>query len=115
MIRHLGPRVDLDGLLADAREEGREVRVVRAAGTKAATLVAFADALDLPAWFGGNLDALADCLDQLARDASGEWELVVDRFAPLARADPRAAAALGDLLAEVAVAHPRFHVTVVER
>ncbi|MGL5851627.1 MAG: barstar family protein [Phycicoccus sp.] len=115
MIRDLGPRVDLDGLVADAREEGRVVRVVRAADTKTATLDAFAAALDLPAWFGGNLDALADCLDQLARDASGEWELVVDGLAPLTRADPRAAAVLREVLAEVALAHPRFHVTVVDR
>ncbi|MGL4745429.1 MAG: barstar family protein [Dermatophilaceae bacterium] len=115
MIRHLGPRVDLDGLLADACAERREVWVVRASETKAGTLGAFADALDLPAWFGGNLDALADCLDQFARDAPGEGELVVDRLAALSSADPAAAAALQELLAEVARAYPRFHVTVVDR
>ena len=62
MIRHLGPHTDVEGLVADAREEGREVHVVHAGPTKEATLAAFADTLDFPAWFGGNLDALADCL-----------------------------------------------------
>lgn len=115
MIRHLGPLADLDGLLADAREEGREVRVVRATDTKAGTLEAFADVLDFPAWFGGNLDALADCLHHLASTTAGEWELVVDGTAALSREDPRTAAVLRGLLGEVALAHPRFHVTVVDR
>ncbi len=115
MIRHLGPRTDVDGLVADALEEGREVHVVNAGPTKEATLAAFAQALDFPAWFGGNLDALADCLGHLARTAQGEWELVVDGVAELAQDDPFAFAGLSGLLGEVALAHPRFHVTVVDR
>ena len=115
MIRHLGPHTDVDGLVADAREEGREVHVVVAGATKGATLTAFAEALDFPAWFGGNLDALADCLGHLARTAEGEWELVVDGVADLSRDDPFAFAELSGLLGEVALTHPRFHVTVVDR
>ncbi len=115
MIRHLGPRTDVVGLLADAREEGREVHLVRAGPTKEATLAAFAEALDFPAWFGGNLDALADCLGHLARTTEGEWELVVDGVAELAGEDPFAFAGLSGLLGEVAARHPRFHVTVVDR
>jgi hypothetical protein len=115
MIRHLGPHTDVEGLVADAREEGREVHLVEAGPTKEATLAAFAEALDFPAWFGGNLDALADCLGHLARTADGEWELVVDGVAELARDDPFAFAALSGLLGEVAMSHPRFHVTVVDR
>jgi barstar (barnase inhibitor) len=115
MIRHLGPHTDVAGLVADALEEGRAVHVVHAGPTKESTLAAFAEALDFPAWFGGNLDALADCLGHLARTAPGEWELVVDGVAELARDDPFAFAALTGLLGEVALAHPRFHVTVVER
>ena len=57
------------------------MHVVHAGPTKEATLAAFAEALDFPAWFGGNLDALADCLGHLARTAEGEWELVVDGVA----------------------------------
>ena len=115
MIRHLGPQTDVEGLVADAREEGREVHVVRAGPTKEATLAAFAEALDFPAWFGGNLDALADCLGHLARTAQGEWELVVDGVAALSRDDPFAFAGLSGLLGEVALSHPHFHVTVVDR
>ena len=115
MIRRLGPHTDVEGLVADAREEGREVHVVHAGPTKEATLAAFAQALDFPAWFGGNLDALADCLGHLARTAEGEWELVVDHVAELARDDPFAFAGLSGLLGEVAPSHPRFHVTVVDR
>ena len=115
MIRWLGPHTDVEGLVADALEEGREVHVVNAGPTKEATLAAFAQALDFPAWFGGNLDALADCLGHLARTAQGEWELVVDGVAELARDDPFAFAGLSGLLGEVASSHPRFHVTVVDR
>ena len=115
MIRHLGPRTDVEGLVADAREEGREVHVVVAGPTKEATLAAFSEALDFPAWFGGNLDALADCLGHLARTAEAEWELVVDGVAGLAHDDPFAFADLSGLLGEVAGAHPGFHVTVVDR
>ena len=115
MIRHLGPHTDVEGLVADAREEGREVHVVVAGPTKQATLAAFADVLDFPAWFGGNLDALADCLRHLARTVDGDWELVVDGVAELAREDPFAFAGLSGLLGEVALSNPRFHITVVER
>ncbi|HET7821153.1 MAG TPA: barstar family protein, partial [Ornithinibacter sp.] len=94
---------------------GREVEVVHAGPTKEATLAAFAEALDFPAWFGGNLDALADCLGHLARTAPGETELVVDGVAELAREDPFAWADLRGLLGELASSHPRFHVTVIDR
>jgi hypothetical protein len=115
MIRHLGPHTDVAGLVADAREEGREVHVVQAGPTKESTLAAFAEELDFPTWFGGNLDALADCLHHLARTEPGEWELVVDGVAELGRADPRAMAGLRGVLGEVALAHPRFSITVVDR
>ena len=101
MIRHLGPHTDVEGLVADAREEGREVHVVLAGPTKEATLAAFAEALDFPG--------------HLARTAEAEWELVVDGVAGLAHDDPFAFADLSGLLGEVAGAHPGFHVTVVDR
>ena len=115
MIRELGPWTDLDALVADAEAVGREVRVVHAGPTKEATLAAFADALDFPAWFGGNLDALADCLGHLARTTPGELEVVVDGAAELAREDPFASAGLRGLLGERAARPPRFHVTVIDR
>ena len=44
--------------------------VVHARPDKAASIAAFARALALPDWFGGNLDALADALQDLADAAS---------------------------------------------
>ena len=86
--------VDLPGLLADASlagayhvEPGARASVVEAARLlghefaaidlvgctdKAQVLQRFAGALDFPDWFGGNWDALADCLDDLSwRPADG--------------------------------------------
>jgi len=119
VIRHLGPGADVEALVAAALEQGREVHVVRAAATKESTLAAFADTLDFPAWYGANLDALADCLGHLARRTDPEdrpaWQLVVDGVAGLGREDPRALAGLCDVLRDIAASHPRFHVTVVDR
>lgn len=115
MIRFLGPEVDLDGLVADAVEEGREVRVVHAGPTKELTLEAFAEALDFPGWFGHNLDALSDCLEYLARTATGEWEIVVDDIAELGRADWVAMAGIRGVLGELVLKYPTINVTYIER
>ena len=88
--------------------------VVHARPDKAASIAAFARALALPDWFGGNLDALADALQDLA-DAASErdttLEVVWDDVARLRAHDPDAADAIADVLAEVALDHP--HVRVV--
>lgn len=115
MIRHLGPHVDLDGLVADAIEEGRTVRVVSARPAKAASLRAFAEVLALPGWFGHNLDALYDALDDLLEGAGGSWELVWDNVAALREEDPASAAAIDDILTELSSRYPAFHVTVIDR
>ena len=115
MIRTLGPKVDLAGLIADAEAEGREVHLVRAGATKAQTLAAFASALDFPGWFGHNLDALADCLDHLASRATQPWELIVDQLATLAAKDHRAYVGISVLLADLAFKHPTWQVTLIDR
>lgn len=115
MIRTLGPKVDLDGLVADAREEGREVHLVRAGATKAATLEAFAEALDFPGWFGHNLDALADCLEHLAEASAQPWELVVDDLAALRDRDDSAYTGIRLVLADLVLRHPSFQVSLIER
>lgn len=114
-MRVLGDQVDLDGLVADAVEEGRLVQVVQGAPTKAATLEAFSEALNFPEWFGMNLDALADCLDTLARESEGDWEIVWDGAAELRRSDPRAATGIESVLAELDEDHPSVHVTIIDR
>ncbi|MCA0336521.1 MAG: barstar family protein [Actinobacteria bacterium] len=115
MIRTLGPQVDLDGLVADALEEGREVHLVRAAASKQATLEAFAEALSFPGWFGHNLDALADCLDHLLATATAPWELILDEAAVLRRADDRAYDGIRAVLADLALRHPSSNLTVIDR
>lgn len=114
-MRVVGDRVDLDGLIADAVEEGRQVQVVRGGATKAATLEAFSHELNFPEWFGMNLDALADCLDTLARESEGEWEIVWDDAAALRDADPRAAAGIESVLRDLDEEHPSVHVTIINR
>ncbi|MFW5474438.1 barstar family protein [Knoellia sp. CPCC 206450] len=114
-MRVLGDRVDLDGLVADAVEEGRQVQVVHGRATKAETLEAFSEALNFPEWFGMNLDALADCLDTLARESDGDWEIVWDDAAELRRTDPRAATGIESVLAELDEVHPSVHVTIIDR
>jgi len=114
-MRVLGDRVDLEGLVADAVEEGRQVQVVRGRATKSETLEAFSEALNFPEWFGMNLDALADCLDTLARESGGEWEIVWDEAAALRRDDPRAATGIESVLAELDEEHPSVHVTIIDR
>ncbi|KRE43012.1 barstar family protein [Knoellia sp. Soil729] len=114
-MRVIGDKVDLAGLLADAVEEGRQVQVVRGRATKQATLEAFSQELNFPEWFGMNLDALADCLDTLARESEGEWEIVWDGVADLRREDPRAASGIEGILREIDEEFPRVHVTLIDR
>jgi RNAse (barnase) inhibitor barstar len=114
-MRYLGDKVDLEGLVADAVEEGREVQVVRAGTTKAESLEAFSEVLNFPAWFGMNLDALADCLDTLARESEGEWEIVWDGVRRLKEDDPFTLASIQGILGELQESHPQVHVTIIER
>lgn len=137
MIRILGEHTDVAGLLADAAEEGRTPVLVEAAphtevasagapsagadapdaaaGRKGDALDAFAAALGFPDWWGRNLDAFADCLDDYAHDLDSDVELVWDRVAALRAADPGTAGAVVEILTETQERYPRLHVTVVER
>ncbi|WP_369046516.1 barstar family protein [Sinomonas sp. P10A9] len=56
-------------------ESGQRSVVVPAAASKHEVLVAFGKALHLPEYYGTNLDALNDCLQDLASElANGEGE-----------------------------------------
>jgi RNAse (barnase) inhibitor barstar len=58
-----------------------------AAQGKESALKALAEALGFPEWFGGNWDALEDCLSDLSwRDAPG-WVLIFRDFKGLSRDD----------------------------
>ncbi len=64
--------------------------------TKSEFLAAVAGALDFPDWFGHNLDAFADCLDDL--DIT-PVVLLWDGWGTLARSDPETFALVVDVLA----------------
>ncbi len=66
----------------------------------------FAAALDFPAWFGGNWDSLADCLDDLSwRPAPQGRVLVVDGLEGCRLAQPQVVDLLVELLDDVAQRH----------
>ncbi|HWA39028.1 MAG TPA: barstar family protein [Burkholderiales bacterium] len=78
-------RVTATDAVEDAARRARlTVSPVTLAGGKAAWLEAFARALAFPDWFGGNWDALEDCLTDLA---PGEGHLLLLRGAPAAPRD----------------------------
>lgn len=115
MIRTLGAGVDLPGLIADAAQEGRQVHLVDAAGSREATLAAFARVLDLPSWFGHNLDALEECLEDLLEASPFPWELILDHALDLCSSDPDAYDGIHLLLRDLARRHPGSNVTVILR
>ena len=52
-----------------------------AVSTKADLHAALAKALDFPAWYGGNLDALYDCLTEISGKVRLlDWEVAEDRL-----------------------------------
>jgi RNAse (barnase) inhibitor barstar len=52
---------------------------IRAVHDKADLLAALAKGLDFPDWFGGNWDALADCLTDLSWKRASGYVLVLDK------------------------------------
>lgn len=70
----------------------------RDADDKAAFLDELAEALDFPDWFGGNFDALADCLRDLT--SAGGVLLVWESWSTLAEQDPGSFAIAVEVLGE---------------
>ncbi len=76
-------------VLEVAREAGLDVveRSLAAAKSKEELLKTLAQALGFPKWFGGNWDALEDCLSDLSwRDAEA-WALILRNFDAVPRDD----------------------------
>lgn len=77
------------------------VRVDRAPVFDKATLMhALYQALELPAWFGFNLDALADALGSLQTKQGRRWVLVFQGFTVLEDADPELAETFCEIVDE---------------
>lgn len=115
--------IDLGALLADASQSGAYYVDLhdRAAIVDAATLLEFrllpvdlrdcrdrhdaleriATALQFPDWFGGNWDALADCLDDLSWLPAAGYVLLLDHAVDWRGKDPEGFAVLLDIANDV--------------
>jgi len=90
--------------LASATAAGFDVVSISLAGVAAkdAVLERFAAALAFPDWFGGNWDALEDCLEDLSWRPDGGRVLLIEGFESLAAGARDDFRVLLDLLADVA-------------
>jgi RNAse (barnase) inhibitor barstar len=93
-----------DEILDAVRDAGFDVvRVdLASARDKDALLARFAAALAFPRWFGGNWDALEDCMTDLAWRARERHVLLIEGFGQLHAWHPDEFGVLLDILATVA-------------
>ncbi|GAA2834258.1 barstar family protein [Crossiella cryophila] len=80
--------------------------------TGRAALAAFAEALSFPDYFGGNLDALYDCLTDLSWLPAVEHHVHWTHAEVLRRNDPDAFAGISEVLADAVAANPLLTVRV---
>ncbi len=108
--------VEAEEVLAAATASGGRVDVVRGGWHKADAIARFGDALAFPAWFGHNLDALADLLPEHAAERvaeqGGDWWLVWVPSHHLVDTHQQDYERIVDVLTEVA-ALPHARITVV--
>lgn len=108
MILFVDDDSTLDALLAELGAAGR-CDVVRGGRTKERAIARFAEALRFPGWFGHNLDALYELLDDHAHAATSggrHWTLVWSPSRRLIAEHPRDYARMVGVLADVAAAAP---------
>jgi RNAse (barnase) inhibitor barstar len=96
---------DREGLDGIARELGFAVATIDFAGcdTRDEVLARFAAALRFPDWFGGNWDALADCLGDLSWWPADGYLLLLDHAGAWRAAEPADFATLLEILNEAAL------------
>lgn len=100
---------DAGRALAEAQERGASAHLVGPVTSKADALDAIGAALNFPAWYGRNLDALYDCLVDLSWQPDGEQVLVWTGHRDLEAADPegyRVVLAVLDDATAAATDHP---------
>ena len=98
-MKHRHPD-ELGTLVEHALANGRVPRVVHAGATMAETLRRFGEQLGFPDYYGRNLDALVDCLRDLADEQRRAITLIVAAVGPLRERDPDGYATLVELLDE---------------
>lgn len=107
VLRVLGPGDEVAGLLA---EEGWAVGLVPRAAGDDALWDGLASALTLPGWFGRNLDALEEVLNDLGRPTA----LVLAAWWAYATARPERWAALLELLTQRSLQEPPLLVVLAD-
>ncbi|MFV0463446.1 MAG: barstar family protein [Nostocoides sp.] len=117
MITYHGPQARLSEVIDDIRHQIPEALlvVVPAGDSKEAAMEQFAAAFDFPAWFGGNLDALEECLTDAVRAADRPLALFWDSVGQLSHHDPGAAAAITAVLQDVAAEQESLWVAILGR
>jgi len=115
VISDVGGAVDIVALIREARSRGRDVRLVPAGSSKAESLAQFASSLAFPHWFGGNLDALADSLTTMSREAGRPVEVIWDGVRTLENDDHGAYLAIRAVLEDVSAAEEALYITAVHR
>ncbi|MGH3887364.1 MAG: barstar family protein [Pseudonocardiaceae bacterium] len=89
---------------AEACSRGALVHLVGPVTSKTAVLDAIGTALNFPAWYGRNLDALHDCLVDLSWQPDGEHVLIWVGHRQLEAADPEGYRAVLAVLDDAAAA-----------
>ncbi|MGH3751583.1 MAG: barstar family protein [Pseudonocardiaceae bacterium] len=110
MVRYVP---DAARALAEARERGAVAHLVGPVTSKADALEVIGAALNFPAWYGRNLDALHDCLVDLSWQPDGEHVLVWAGHRQLEVADPEGYHAVLAVLADATAANPLCPLSVV--
>jgi RNAse (barnase) inhibitor barstar len=98
---------DAGHALAEAHERGALAHLMGPVTSRAEALEAIGVALDFPAWYGHNLDALYDCLIDLSWQPAGEQVLVWTAHRQLEAADPDGYQALLAVLDEATASSGR--------
>lgn len=95
---------DREAFEVAARELGFATTTIDLAGCvdRTAVIQRLAIALAFPAWFGGNWDALADCLADLSWRPAAGYLLLLDNAGAWRGSSPEDFAVLIDILAEAA-------------
>jgi RNAse (barnase) inhibitor barstar len=110
VLRHV---TDARRALVQARDRGAVSHLVGPVTSTVEALDAIGAALDFPAWYGRNLDALYDCLIDLSWQPPGEHVLIWTGHRELEAADPDGYRAVLAVLDEAATANAERRLSVV--
>jgi len=114
-MRYLTEPVDVAALTHERQLAGDEVHVIRARRTLDKSLAKFAAVLHFPDYFGGNLDALMDCLRDVDSVDGRPVVLIWDRTWKLEAEDPHAYQQILEVLSDLERERPDLRTIVIRR